>query len=78
MSIFKQDPAAALAKTQDGLADVESNIVSLRAKRGEALLTAEDANAVVTIEKAGRALRQSFAASTVTFGQGSERRELFL
>ena len=50
--IFKTDPAAALEKTRAKLASVDDNIASLRAKRAEVLLTAEDAGAVVAIDKA--------------------------
>jgi hypothetical protein len=49
---FRSDPSAALSKTERKLADVEANIVSLRAKRAETLLSAEDAGAVVAIDKA--------------------------
>jgi hypothetical protein len=41
-----------LEKTRAKLASVEENIISLRAKRAEALLAAEDAGAVVAIDKA--------------------------
>jgi len=50
--IFKTDPAAALDKTRNKLASVDDNIASLRAKRAEVLLTAEDAGAVTTIDRA--------------------------
>jgi hypothetical protein len=38
MAIFKQDPTAALAKTQDKLAGVRAKIAALQAKRAELLL----------------------------------------
>jgi hypothetical protein len=51
--IFKSsNPQAALDKTRAKLASVESNIIELRAKRAETLLSAEDAGAVVAIDKA--------------------------
>jgi hypothetical protein len=50
--IFKSNPAAALDKTRRKLADVEANIGSLKVKRAETLLSAEDAEAVVAIDKA--------------------------
>ena len=49
---FQADPAAALDKTRNKLASVDDNIASLRAKRAEVLLTAEDAGAVTTIDRA--------------------------
>ena len=52
MSIFKSDPSAALDKTRAKLASVDDNIASLRAKRAETLLEAEDAGAVTTIDRA--------------------------
>jgi len=50
--IFKSDPSAALDKTRAKLSSVEETLASLRAKRAEVLLVAEDAGAVVTIDKA--------------------------
>jgi hypothetical protein len=52
MTLFKGDPQAALDKTRAKLSSVEDNISSLKAKRAETLLAAEDAGAVVTIDKA--------------------------
>jgi hypothetical protein len=52
MSLFKSDPAAALEKTRQKLVSVDENLASLRAKRAEVLLSAEDAGAVVSIDKA--------------------------
>jgi hypothetical protein len=49
---FKGDPAAALARVHKKLASVESNLIDLRAKRAETLLSAEDASAVVAIDRA--------------------------
>jgi hypothetical protein len=52
MIFQKNDPVAALAKTREKLFSVEENILSLRAKRAEVLLNAEDASAVTTIDRA--------------------------
>jgi small-conductance mechanosensitive channel len=51
MSIFKQDPALALAKTEDKIASIRANIEALRAKRAEKLLEAEDPSEVVRLDK---------------------------
>jgi hypothetical protein len=51
-SLLSGDPAAVLDKTRAKLSGVEDNIASLRTKRAEVLLAAEDAGAVVTIDKA--------------------------
>jgi len=40
--IFKSDPSAALDKTRAKLSSVEETLASLRAKRAEVLLVAED------------------------------------
>jgi hypothetical protein len=50
--IFKSDPTAALDKARKKLSGVDENLASLRAKRAEVLLTAEDAGAVVAIDQA--------------------------
>jgi chromosome segregation ATPase len=50
--IFKSDPTAALDKARKKLSSVDENLASLRAKRTEVLLTAEDAGAVVAIDQA--------------------------
>jgi DNA anti-recombination protein RmuC len=50
--IFKSDPAAALDKARKKLSSVDENLASLRAKRAEVLLSAEDAGAVVAIDQA--------------------------
>jgi hypothetical protein len=52
MSLFKQDPALALAKTGDKIASVRTNVEALQAKRAERLLEAEDPTEVVKIDKA--------------------------
>lgn len=53
MSLFKSsDPQAALDKARRKLSSVDENLASLRAKRAEVLLTAEDAGAVVAIDQA--------------------------
>jgi hypothetical protein len=52
MSLFKQDPALALAKTQDKIASVNANIEALWAKRAEKLLEAEDPGEVTKIDAA--------------------------
>jgi hypothetical protein len=61
MSLFKSDPRAALEKARDKLLNVETNIGSLGARRAEALLTAEDASAVVAIEQAIEGERRNAA-----------------
>jgi hypothetical protein len=50
MSLFKQDPALALAKTEDKIASIRANIEVLQAKRAEKLLEAEDPSEVVRID----------------------------
>jgi hypothetical protein len=52
MSLFKGDPAAALAKTQDRIASIERNIAELRATRQAKLVVAEDAAEVLQTDKA--------------------------
>jgi hypothetical protein len=52
MSLFKGDPSAALAKTQDRIASVESNLADMALKRRERLLTAEDPVEVAALDKA--------------------------
>jgi DNA anti-recombination protein RmuC len=53
VSLFKSsDPQAALDKARRKLSSVDENLASLRAKRAEVLLSAEDAGAVVTIDYA--------------------------
>jgi hypothetical protein len=52
MSLFKQDPALALSKTEDKIASIRANIEALRARRAERLLEAEDPAEVVKIDKA--------------------------
>jgi hypothetical protein len=52
MSMFKSDPTAALDKARRKLSSVDENLASLRAKRAEVLLSAEDAGAVVAIDQA--------------------------
>jgi hypothetical protein len=52
MSLFKQDPALALAKTEDKIASINANIEALQAKRAEKLLEAEDPSVVVRIDAA--------------------------
>jgi hypothetical protein len=52
MSLFKQDPALALAKTEDKIASINANIEALRAKRAERLLEAEDPSEVTKIDAA--------------------------
>jgi hypothetical protein len=52
MSLFKQDPALALAKTEDKIASINANIEALQAKRAEKLLEAEDPSEVVRIDAA--------------------------
>jgi hypothetical protein len=52
MSLFKQDPALALAKTEDKIASIRANIEALQAKRAEKLLEAEDPSEVVRIDAA--------------------------
>jgi hypothetical protein len=59
VTLFKSNPAAALEKARDKLANVETNIGSLGARRAEALLTAEDASAVVAIDQAIDAERRN-------------------
>jgi hypothetical protein len=59
--IFKSNQHAALEKARDKLANVETNIGSLGARRAEALLTAEDASAVVAIEQAIESERRNAA-----------------
>jgi hypothetical protein len=51
MSLFKQDPAVALAKTEDKIGSIESNIEALRAKRAEKLLEVEDPGEIVRLDK---------------------------
>jgi hypothetical protein len=51
MSLFKQDPALALAKTEDKIASIRANIEAFRAKRAEKLLEAEDPSEVVRLDK---------------------------
>jgi hypothetical protein len=55
MSLFKQDPALALAKTEDKIASIRANIEALQAKRAEKLLEAEDPSEVVRIDAANSA-----------------------
>jgi hypothetical protein len=50
--IFKTDPQAALGKARKKLSGVDENLASLRAKRAEVLLTAEDAGSVVAVDQA--------------------------
>jgi multidrug efflux pump subunit AcrA (membrane-fusion protein) len=50
--IFKTDPQAALDKARKKLSGVDENLASLRAKRAEVLLTAEDAGSVVAVDQA--------------------------
>jgi hypothetical protein len=50
--IFKSDPTAALDKARKKLSSVDENLASLRAKRAEVLLSAEDAGAVAAIDQA--------------------------
>jgi hypothetical protein len=52
MSLFKADPVAALDKARKKLTSADENLASLRAKRAEVLLTAEDAGSVVAIDQA--------------------------
>lgn len=53
MSLFKSsDPQAALGKARRKLFSVDENLASLRAKRAEVLLTAEDAGSVVAVDQA--------------------------
>jgi hypothetical protein len=52
MSLFKQDPALALEKTEAKIVSVRNNIVTLRAQRASKLLEAEDPGEVVRIDRA--------------------------
>jgi hypothetical protein len=52
MSLFRQDLALALAKTEDKIASIRSNIEALRAKRSERLLDAKDPAEVTKIDLA--------------------------
>jgi hypothetical protein len=51
MSLFEQDPALALAKTEDKIGSIESNIEALRAKRAEKLLEVEDPGEIIRLDK---------------------------
>jgi hypothetical protein len=51
MSIFRQDPALALAKTEDKIGSIRANIEALRAKRAEKLLEAEDPSEVIRLDQ---------------------------
>jgi hypothetical protein len=50
--IFRSDPTVALDKARNKLAGVDENLATLRAKRAEVLLSAEDAGAVVALDQA--------------------------
>jgi hypothetical protein len=52
MSLFKQDPGLALAKTEDKIASIQANIEALQTKRAEKLLEAEDPSEVTKIDAA--------------------------
>jgi hypothetical protein len=52
MNPFRSDPTVALDKARKKLSSVDENLASLRAKRAEVLLSAEDAGAVVVIDQA--------------------------
>jgi hypothetical protein len=52
MSLFKQDPALALSKTEEKIGAIRANIEALQAKRAEKLLEAEDPAEVVKVNKA--------------------------
>jgi hypothetical protein len=51
MSLFKQDPALALAKTEDKIGAIKANIEALQAERAEKLLEAEDPSEIVRLRK---------------------------
>jgi hypothetical protein len=51
VSLFKQDPRLALAKTEDKIGSVQANIEALRGRRAEKLLEAEDPSEVVRLDK---------------------------
>jgi hypothetical protein len=51
LAIFKGDPAAALDKARQKLADVESNIAALQATRSAKLVVAEDATDILAIDR---------------------------
>jgi hypothetical protein len=55
MSLFKGDPASALAKTKQRIADVVANIETLKARRQELLALSDDDN-VVEIQRATKAI----------------------
>jgi hypothetical protein len=59
MSMFKSDPTVALEKALKKLSNVDENLASLRAKRAEVLLSAEDAGAVAAIDQAIEAERRN-------------------
>jgi hypothetical protein len=61
MSLFKQGPALALAKTEDKIASIRANIEALRAKRAEKLLEAEDPSEVVRLDKSIEAEQANLA-----------------
>jgi hypothetical protein len=52
MSLFKQDPSLALAKTEDKIVSIQNNIEALKVRRAERLLESEEPSEVVRIDKA--------------------------
>jgi anti-sigma28 factor (negative regulator of flagellin synthesis) len=51
MSLFKQDPALALAKTEDKISSITANIEALQAQRAQRLLEAEDPSEIVRLDQ---------------------------